>query len=146
MQVINFYEGETDTLAPDSVDENESHDGHDDDWTDDFDTSAYEPALTGDAPAMPVLARKPGHAGHRDKIPTIQAPFNACVARPVNRKEVASNPAARKACKSEWDRLRARGAWLEHRKSVQELKSIAAEARQNEETVHVGCLFCIRVE
>ena len=135
------------TLAPDSDDENESHDGHDDDeWTDDFDTSAYEPALTGDAPAMPVLARKPGHAGHRDKIPTIQAPFNACVARPVNRKEVASNPAARKACKSEWDRLRARGAWFEDRKSVREWKSIAAEARQNEETVHVGRLFCICVE
>ena len=73
--VINFYEGEIDTRAPDSDDENESHDGHDDDWTDDFDTSAYEPALTGDAPAMPVLARKPGYAGHRDKIPTIQAPF-----------------------------------------------------------------------
>ena len=35
---------------------------------------------------------------------------------------------------------------MEDHKSVREWKSIAAEARQNEETVHVGRLFCICVE
>ncbi len=47
------------------------------------------------APAMPVIMRPPGYKPrHRVKIPDRSLPFAACVARPVNKSEIASNKAA----------------------------------------------------
>jgi len=52
--------------------------------------------------------------GHRDKLPLReQYPLMGCVARPVNKKEIAMTPAAQAACQKEWDRLREKKVWLE---------------------------------
>ena len=93
-------------------------------------------------PAMPTATRKP--QPHREKIRTLQAPFNAAVARPVAKKEMYANPKALKAVRSEWDRLRLKKCWSED--LVREWKHVAAEARDSETTVHVGRLCCICVE
>ena len=42
---------------------------------------------------------------HRPKIAPRRAPFNALVARPVNKVEIARTPAAKAAMDSEWKRL-----------------------------------------
>ncbi len=39
--------------------------------------------------------------------------FNAAVVRPVTRKEIAATPAAARAMKVEWDRLRKKKVWDE---------------------------------
>eukprot|EP00972_Heterocapsa_arctica_P050041 7358624-Heterocapsa_arctica.AAC.1 len=44
--------------------------------------------------------------GHRDKVTAKMFPFNACVARPVTKSEVAGNADARAALACEWKRLR----------------------------------------
>eukprot|EP00972_Heterocapsa_arctica_P082415 12144490-Heterocapsa_arctica.AAC.1 len=38
-------------------------------------------------------------------------PFNACVARPVTKSEIASNAGARAELDSEWKRLRDKNVW-----------------------------------
>ena len=63
-------------------------------------------------PRMPI-EKKRKRVRHRTKIPDFVYPFNACVARPVNRREVAKTPAARAALQKEWDKLRKAGCWDE---------------------------------
>ncbi len=87
---------------------------------------------------MPTVIRQP--QPHREHIPTIRAPFNAAVARSVNKKEMYSNPKALAAVRQEWDRLRAKRCWSEDMKSVREWKDVAYEARTKGTTVHVGRL------
>ena len=48
---------------------------------------------------------------HRQKIGPHNWPFNACVARPVGKAEIAANPAAQAALDKEWDRLRVKKVW-----------------------------------
>eukprot|EP00972_Heterocapsa_arctica_P083152 12253923-Heterocapsa_arctica.AAC.1 len=42
---------------------------------------------------------------HRDKLSPIRFPINACVARPVEKSEIAKSPGARAALDCEWKRL-----------------------------------------
>jgi len=51
---------------------------------------------------------------HRDHIPSAPPLFNACVAKPVSRKEREENPDALKAVAKEWHRLRT----IKHKKGV----------------------------
>ena len=60
----------------------------------------------GESPCMPV---GPCMFQHREKFPDCAYPFVAAVARPVNKTEARSNPAAQAALLKEWDRLRAVG-------------------------------------
>ena len=92
-------------------------------------------------PAMPVST---GRNLHRDRLPDFEWPFSACVARPVSKKEVASNPKALKAVLSEWEKLRAAGCWDE--KKVREWSDVAMEARKTGTKAHVGLIFEICVE
>ena len=75
-------------------------------------------------------------------------PFNACVARPVDRNERLRTPAAVEAMKKEWDRLRAcrdgKGCWDED--AVRECADVLKEARAKGREVHVGRVFDICVE
>ncbi len=58
------------------------------------------------APAMPCIMRPPGFKPrHRPKIPDCSLPFPACVARPVNKTEIAVTPAAQRAMDLEWKKL-----------------------------------------
>ena len=72
----------------------------------------------GDIPRLPCAPARPKD---RVKQPTHGPYLQACVARPVTRKECEANPTARAAMQSEWDRLRAvprpdgnKGTWDEH--------------------------------
>ena len=50
----------------------------------------------------------------RDKHRTKNLPAvgnNACVARPVSKKEVDRSPKAKEAVQAEWERLAGKGAW-----------------------------------
>ena len=71
-------------------------------------------------PPMPRSNKASGHQPNLQGIPT----FYACVARPVTKKEQAGNDKARA------DEL-----------GVREWKKVAAEARANGKTVHVGRIF-----
>eukprot|EP00969_Alexandrium_andersonii_P182502 8063728-Alexandrium_andersonii.AAC.1 len=59
---------------------------------------------------MPCEART---QTHRQKLAPRSFPFNACVARPVGKAEMARTPAAQVAAKKEWDRLRDKYVWDE---------------------------------
>ena len=75
-------------------------------------------------PAMPC---KFGESEHRPKIYHKDIPFNACVARPVNKAEIASVPSTQAAMKVDWGRLRTKHVWDES--VVREWDDVAAEAR-----------------
>ena len=47
----------------------------------------------------------------RDQAAHRNLPFNACVARPVGRKEMLSNPKAKAAMGAEWSKLIQKGVW-----------------------------------
>ena len=115
---------------------------------DEFDVSSFEPSYTsagsGKVPAMPTIVRPPQH--HREKIPILQAPFIAAVARAESKKEMYSNPKAQAAVRIEWDRLREKRCWSEKKEHVREWRDVAAEARRDGTTVHVGRLCCLCVE
>ena len=81
---------------------------------------------------------------HREKIPMSDYPCHCAVARPVYKREMASNPKAMAAQKKEWDRLRALGAWDD--KSVVEWSVVKNRALKTDETVHVGRIFGFCVE
>ena len=49
---------------------------------------------------------------HRPKLLAARAALEACVARPVGKKEIGANASAQKAMQVEWDRLRAKGCLL----------------------------------
>ena len=87
------------------------------------------------SPTMPTIPYKPEH---RPKLrPRI--PFNACVARPVSRKEQRANEDARKAMLKEWQRLRDMKTWDET--EVLEWRDVAKKARRDGEEVHFGYLL-----
>ena len=95
----------------------------------------------GGAPAMPVSVQRPVH---RPRIPDVEFPFPVAVARSVGKREVAENPQALEAVLKEWDKLRKAGAWDES--NPREWSEVAAEARANGATAHVGRIFEICVE
>jgi len=93
------------------------------------------------APPMPC---QPDDSAHRHKLNQRSQPFNACVARPVNKTEIASAPAAQQAMKVEWGRLRAKRVWDET--IVREWDDVANEARQAGVEANLGYLFGLCTE
>ena len=80
---------------------------------------------------------------HRIKSPETTFGVPACVARPVGKKEIASQPKAREAAAKEWKRLWEKDVWDA---TVVEWYDVAAEARKSNVNVHMGRLFGIMVE
>ena len=70
--------------------------------------------------------------------------FNACVARPVSKKEVSVTPKAKAAVQAEWDRLASKKAW--DTSVVKEWSTLANEARAKGTKIHFGYVFCFCVE
>ena len=92
-------------------------------------------------PKMPVVRDK---QEHRSKVPDGTPLFSACVARSVGKREIMSNPGAKKAMDAEWDKLRKRVVWDES--GVREWAEVAAKAKNENKKVHVGRVFGICVE
>ena len=92
-------------------------------------------------PATPCVPNVPKHRGRLDCDLLF---LNACVARPVTKDEIRKSPAAKKALDIEWDKLVLKQVWDESQ--AFEWPAIAAEARRNNETVHVGKVFEICTE
>jgi hypothetical protein len=106
-----------------------------------------------DVPAMPFIGDPGGPLPpiglashlerHRPKIAPRRVPFNALVARPVHKVEIARTPAAQAAMDSEWKRLIDK-VWDVD--SVREWCDVAAEASRKKKEVQLGYLFGICVE
>ena len=92
-------------------------------------------------PQMPVF--KGIIPENRDHHPILGA-IQACVARPVSKKEWLESAGARASLDKEWSRLRKIDTWNE--KGVREWSDVAAEARRTGTKVHVGRIFDICVE
>lgn len=103
---------------------------------------AFEALVYNDSP-VPKLSTFSFTNKHRTKTDH-QAPFNACVARPVGKAEIAREPDAQKAIASEWQRLRANGTWNEP--LVEEWQDIARRHWRAGTKAHVGRVFNICVE
>merc|ERR1712004_966466 len=86
-------------------------------------------------PTMPTVAYEPKH---RPKLRR-KIPFNACVARPVSRREQRANSEARKAMLAEWKRLRDMKTWDDA--AVEDWSVVARRARAAGEEVHFGYLL-----
>ena len=93
------------------------------------------------SPPMPIETPV---SRHREKMQPLVMPLLSCVARPVGKKELSTNPLAQAAVKKEWDKLVTKGVW--DMKSVREWSDVAAEARQAGRVVHHGSLAPIVVE
>ena len=93
------------------------------------------------APAMPTKSVKDSH---RQKIGDSDPIFNACVARPVGKAEIAKTPAAQAALDKEWKRLVDLKTWDENR--VEEWGRVAARHRQSGTKAHIGRVFELCVE
>ena len=99
-------------------------------------------------PCMPTMPYSPQH---REKIAT-HFPVDeeethalmALVARPVNQKELNSNPEAQKSLDVEWEKLVKKRAWTTE--SVREWDDVRAEAQRKGKKVHVGKVFETCVE
>ena len=98
-------------------------------------------------PKMPCTKRR--RQKHRPK--THQPRYNACVARPVSKKEVNDNPKAKAAQQAEWQRLRTvprpdggTGVWEES--LVEEWRDVKRKALKDGLNIHIGCTFDIIVE
>ena len=63
------------------------------------------------------------------------------VVKQLNKREIAASPKAQKALADEFDRLRSKGVWDEHR--VREWAKVKQEAQRAGKKVHVGRLFGI---
>ena len=98
-------------------------------------------SLPRNIPQMPVF--KGIIPEHRDHHPILGA-IEACVARPVSKKERLESAGARASLEKEWSRLRKIDTWDESR--VREWSDVAAEARKSRLKVHVGRIFDICVE
>ena len=85
--------------------------------------------------AMPCIK---GDGQHRQKISALPPLVNACVARPVSKKERASNQKARDAVTEAWIRLRKKGTWGT---VVRDWSAVADEAKAKKEEVHFGYLL-----
>ena len=105
-------------------------------------------------PAMPLLSEHEVQrlrTEHREKNPEFHPiPFNALVARPVDRKERNATPEALEAVAKEWKRLRSIkhrdgiGVWDETK--VDEKRNVVADARRRKITVHFARIFDLCVE
>ena len=80
---------------------------------------------------------------HRVKVAPRRFPFNALVARPVRKDEIAKSPDAQKAMNAEWDRLLKAEVWGT---KCREWDDVAAEALRDKKEVQFGYLFDICVE
>ena len=98
-------------------------------------------AMEGDIPSMPTI-RKDGK--HREKNVVENPLYNACVARPVEKSEIAQTKAAQDALDKEWDKLLKIGTWDESK--VQEWSHVAARHRKDGTKAHIGRVFEICVE
>ena len=70
---------------------------------------------------------------HRDKLIKVgrlqgEKAINTLVARPVNRKEIRSNPKAQASLDVEWVKLEKKDAWLYD--TVQEWKDVASKGQE----------------
>ena len=70
--------------------------------------------------------------------------FNACVARPVAKKEMLDTPLAMQAMEKEWDRLWKQDVW--GHTGIRERPDVAKEAQRKGKTVHLGWLFGLCVQ
>ena len=103
--------------------------------------------MDGATPAdlrVPPNGVPPAAEPHRPLDPDFLPPWNACVARPVGRKEVKESFAAQAALKKEWDRLRQAGCWDES--TVQEWAGVSSAAARDGKKAHFGRIFEICVE
>ena len=91
-------------------------------------------------PAMPL--RSPVIPEHRSLI--TRHVFPAMVARPVPKNEMMAKEAARKAMRSEWDRLWDKKVWA--RTDIREWNEVARLARKGGEKFHMARIFGICVE
>ena len=96
---------------------------------------------------MPCAA-KAKEVPHRPKIVAFNShiwiTMNACVARPVGKKELLLSKGALAAMKAEWDKLRSKVVWDEI--NVREWSDVAKEAQDAGVEVNFGYLFGICVE
>ena len=82
---------------------------------------------------------------HRHKLTRNRLfPFNAAVARPVGKAEIAKNPKAKESMDKEWRRLRENHVWDEDH--PREWDDVRREAERGGYDVHLGWLFGICVE
>ena len=97
--------------------------------------------------AMPCVNNYQGEL-HRSKIVPFSSHswlvMNACVARPVSRKELLQSPPVQASMKAEWDRLRNKMVWDEDK--VREWSDVAREAQKGNYELNFGYLFGICVE
>ena len=91
------------------------------------------------APAMKTADVKPKHR-HKDQLPM----YPACVARPVSKPELFSEPDAIQAMKKEWGRLWDKKVW-DH-DGVREWSDVAREAASQGKEIHMGRLFGLCVQ
>ncbi len=89
------------------------------------------------------MPTEPATQRHRHKDNPLVGSFSATVARPVGRKEVESNPKAKKAIGREWNRLRDKPTWDED--DEHEKQEVAQDARDGGYDVHFGRLHGITV-
>ena len=98
-------------------------------------------------PVMPVTfetkhRKKWNRRSRGMRNPFVQA--DVLVARPVTKKEIKETPAAQKAMRKEWDRLRSIDCWAP--KTVREYSEVKWEARRWGKKTHFGRLCPICVE
>ena len=70
--------------------------------------------------------------------------MNACVARPVSRKELLQSPPAQASMKAEWDRLR--NKMVRDADKVREWSDVAREAQKGNYELNFGYFFGICIE
>ena len=101
----------------------------------------------GFVPAMPCTARTNDNP-HRPKIVAFNSHSwtikNACVARPVGRKELLQSKGAQASMRAEWDRLRSKVVWDDN--IVREWSDVAKGAQDSGVEVNFGYLFGTCVE
>ena len=93
-------------------------------------------------PAMPCQTQI--GAKHRPKTHTSSFMIPACVARPVGKQEIASEPKAQAAIQKEWANLRLRKVWDDS--IVREWSDVMHDARKKGTNTHLGRLFGICAE
>ena len=95
---------------------------------------------------MPVVAgdrrSRPPHRPHiRLHVHIVQ---DACVARPVGKREVQANQKAQESLDVERCRLSEKGVWDEAH--PREWNDVRREASDKGESIHIGCMFDFCVE
>ncbi len=93
---------------------------------------------------VPAMPRVPRRDAHRAKIPEHPFPISDLVARPVGKKELQSNPAAKAAMDKEWQRLTDQKVW--DMDSLSEWSDVAATARREGKDIQLGYVFGFCVE